>query len=225
MNRCDECKHKDNCVCIPYGCECFELDLEEHDKQVRAEVLDELFNTEIRSEMTLKEIYEEVPINKFDEGWNECYEDFAEVAEQLKKKNMKEAEKIADKMSYREAIMNCLCARCVPYRKATKIKMKRLLECIGNDKPLWKSDEHFIKACNESYQQGKAEALNIDLDTPMHFTPEQKAWVKKYIAINGERQRIDGAREFAEWLATKRGFSKEWAEWHINHWQKEVENG
>lgn len=70
---------------------------------------------------------------------------------------MKEAEKIADKMSYREAVMNCLCAKCVPYRKATKIKMNRLLENIDNDKPLWKSDEHFINACNESYQQGKAD--------------------------------------------------------------------
>ena len=71
--------------------------------------------------------------------------------------NVKEAEKIADKMSYREAIMNCLRAQCVPYRKATKIKMKRLLESIDNDKPLWKSDEHFINACNESYQQGAKE--------------------------------------------------------------------
>lgn len=25
----------------------------------------------------------------------------------------------------------------------------------------------------------------------MHFTPEQKAWVKKYLSINGERQRAD----------------------------------
>lgn len=41
MNRCDECKHKDGCVCVPYGCECFELDLEEHDKQIRAEAIDE----------------------------------------------------------------------------------------------------------------------------------------------------------------------------------------
>lgn len=88
--------------------------------------------------------------------------------------NMEEAEKIADKMSYREAIMNCLYARCVPYRKATKIKMKRLLKSI--------------------------DALDIDMDKPMHFTPEQKAWVKKYLSINGERQRLDGAREFAEWL-------------------------
>lgn len=29
MNRCDECKHQNSCVCVPYGCECFELT--EHD--------------------------------------------------------------------------------------------------------------------------------------------------------------------------------------------------
>lgn len=49
MNRCDECKHKDNCACIPYGCECFELDLEEHDKQIKAEVIDE--QEDIRAEI------------------------------------------------------------------------------------------------------------------------------------------------------------------------------
>ena len=41
MNRCNECKHKNSCVCVPYGCECFEFDLAEHDKQIRAEVIDE----------------------------------------------------------------------------------------------------------------------------------------------------------------------------------------
>lgn len=42
--------------------------------------------------------------------------------------NMQEAEKVAENMSYRQAVINCLYARCVPYRKATKIKMKQLLE-------------------------------------------------------------------------------------------------
>ena len=110
--------------------------------------------------------------------------------------NIKEAEKIADKMSYREAIMNCLSARCVPYRKATKIKMKRLLESI--------------------------DALNIDLDTPMHFTDEQKAWVKKYIIRNGQANYERGAMEFAEW-AEEKGYFDDYhapflsdmlAEWH-----------
>ena len=42
--------------------------------------------------------------------------------------NMEEAKKVAEKMTYREAVMNCLYARCVPYRKATRIKMQELLE-------------------------------------------------------------------------------------------------
>lgn len=123
--------------------------------------------------------------------------------------NIEEAKKIADKMSYREAIMNCLCARCVPYRKATKIKMKRLLKSI--------------------------DALNIDLDTPMHFTNEQKAWVKKYLSINGERQRVDGAREFAEWLQEKSiddtialnygKFKNMDIDEVLSEWQKGKENG
>lgn len=41
MNRCDECKHRESCVCVPYGCESFEIDLSEHDKQIRAEFIDE----------------------------------------------------------------------------------------------------------------------------------------------------------------------------------------
>lgn len=45
MNKCDGCKHKDNCICVPYGCECFELDLEEHDKQIKAAVIDECIRT------------------------------------------------------------------------------------------------------------------------------------------------------------------------------------
>lgn len=41
MNRCDECKHKDGCVCVPYGCECFEIDLEKHNAKVRESAIDE----------------------------------------------------------------------------------------------------------------------------------------------------------------------------------------
>jgi len=46
------------------------------------------------------------------------------------------------------------------------------------------------------YQQGYADALNIDMDKPMHFTDEQKAWVKNYIILNAERQRADGIDAF-----------------------------
>lgn len=39
------------------------------------------------------------------------------------------------------------------------------------------------------YQQGYENALDIDMEEPIHLTKGQTAWVKKYISINGERQR------------------------------------
>lgn len=44
--------------------------------------------------------------------------------------NMAEAEKIAKKMTYRDAVNNALRGRCVPYKKATRIKLKELLEML-----------------------------------------------------------------------------------------------
>lgn len=72
-----------------------------------------------------------------------------------------------------------------------------------------KSDDNCSCKSRKIYEQGMADALNIDLDTPMHFTNEQKAWVKKYISINGERQRADGAKEFAEWIHKYLGYSND----------------
>lgn len=44
-----------------------------------------------------------------------------------------EAEKYADKMTYREAIENALSAKCVPYRRATLTKLHRLLKKFGEN--------------------------------------------------------------------------------------------
>lgn len=44
--------------------------------------------------------------------------------------NTEQAKEYAKTMTYRQAVMNCLYARCVPYRKATRIKMKELLEIV-----------------------------------------------------------------------------------------------
>ena len=38
-----------------------------------------------------------------------------------------EARIYANNMTYEEAVLNCLNARCVPYRKATKVKLNELL--------------------------------------------------------------------------------------------------
>lgn len=46
----------------------------------------------------------------------------------------------------------------------------------------------------------RADALNIDMEKPMHFTDEQKAWVKNYIIINAKRQRADAINECIEML-------------------------
>lgn len=44
--------------------------------------------------------------------------------------NMAEAEEIAKKMTFREAINNALRGRCVPYKKATRIKLNELLDML-----------------------------------------------------------------------------------------------
>lgn len=44
--------------------------------------------------------------------------------------NMAEAKEIAKKMTYRDAVNNALRGRCVPYKKATRIKLNELLEIL-----------------------------------------------------------------------------------------------
>lgn len=68
-----------------------------------------------------------------------------------------------------------------------------------------KMAEHFIK-------KGKTDALSIDMEKPMHFTDEQKAWIKQYIIINAKRQRADVIDEFAKEFHKYIGFNKD-----INH--------
>lgn len=69
--------------------------------------------------------------------------------------NMQEAKKVAERMSYRQAVLNCLNARCVPFRKATKIKMKQLLESIDNDF----TDDLLNMGYTKGYQNGRADAI------------------------------------------------------------------
>jgi hypothetical protein len=44
--------------------------------------------------------------------------------------NMAEAKEIAKKMTYRDAVNNALRGRCVPYKKATRIKLNELLKML-----------------------------------------------------------------------------------------------
>ena len=57
--------------------------------------------------------------------------------------NTEEAKVIANKMRFEDAVYNALSAKCVPYRKATKLKLKELLD-IAKD-----VDEAKSKGCDE----------------------------------------------------------------------------
>lgn len=92
---------------VSEGCSCFEPNdivkfdypilpkwLAEHDKQIRAEVIEKLFNTSMEEfgGVSLKEVYEEACATAFDDGWNVCYENFLLVAEQLNEQMQKGVE-------------------------------------------------------------------------------------------------------------------------------------
>ena len=80
-----------------------------------------------------------------------------------------EAEKYADKMTYREAIVNALSAKCVPYRRATLTKLHRLLKKFGEnvdvlDKisaEIEKLDEGITSYHNDKPWVYKSEVLDI----------------------------------------------------------------
>ena len=44
--------------------------------------------------------------------------------------NTEQAKEIAKQMTYRDAVYNALRGRCVPFKKATRIKLKELLEIV-----------------------------------------------------------------------------------------------
>ena len=46
--------------------------------------------------------------------------------------NKQEAEECAKKMTYRDAVYNALHGKCIPYRKATLIKLYELLEIVDS---------------------------------------------------------------------------------------------
>jgi hypothetical protein len=44
--------------------------------------------------------------------------------------NTEKAHEIAKQMTYRDAVYNALQGRCVPFKKATRIKLKKLLDIV-----------------------------------------------------------------------------------------------
>lgn len=54
--------------------------------------------------------------------------------------NTEQAKEIAKQMTYRDAVYNALRGRCVPFKKATLIKLKELLEIVENMEKEVKND-------------------------------------------------------------------------------------
>lgn len=119
--------------------------------------------------------------------------------------NVKEAEKIADKMSYREAVMNCLYAKCVPYRKATKIKLNELLEIAENADKAYqqgRADEQ-LQSIEDAKEQAKEYRVALEEAKADGF---QEALTSNGINIYVDKIESDGARKFAKWLCAKSDF-------------------
>ena len=77
--------------------------------------------------------------------------------------NLEEAKIVADKMTYADAVCNAVNSKCVPYRKATGIKLKELLKIAKS------VDEAKSKGCNEIstalYYDGYSKALDSLLNS------------------------------------------------------------
>lgn len=94
--------------------------------------------------------------------------------------NLEEAKIVSDKMTYSDAVYNALCSKCVPYRKATRIKLKELLEIAKS------VDGAKAKGCNEistalycdGFNDGYSNALD-DLRNELknHYTESNVDWL------------------------------------------------
>lgn len=73
--------------------------------------------------------------------------------------NVKEAEEIAKEMTYRDAVINALRGRCIPYKKATRIKLKELLDLVER-----KGDKKHVKMLRQIKGHDHVETLQIMLE-------------------------------------------------------------
>ena len=112
--------------------------------------------------------------------------------------NLEEAQKIANKMCFKDAVYNALYAKCVPYRKATKIKLNELLN-IAKD-----VDEAKSKGCDEvelslyynGWNDGYKQAIDDFRDKicEKYTTEERKENYKQY-CCNIKQELVDLAEQ------------------------------
>ena len=73
--------------------------------------------------------------------------------------NLQEARKIADKMSYKQAIYNCFKGKSIPYKTASLIKIKELLD-VAKD-----TDKLVEQIRNDTINECKKEISRLYLTT------------------------------------------------------------
>ena len=101
-----------------------------------------------------------------------------------------EAEEYAKKMTYRDAVYNALRGKCIPYRKATLIKLYELLDVIESQE----SDDAISRQAvlEKAYKVFRLYENNMRTETEVvevldimmlpTVTPQQKVgrWIEKY---------------------------------------------
>ena len=112
--------------------------------------------------------------------------------------NLEEAQKIANKMRFVDAVYNALHAKCVPYRKATKIKLNELLD-IAKD-----VDEAKSKGCDEvetslyynGWNNGYKQAIDDFRDKICEkYTAEERKENYKQYCCNIKQELVDLAEQ------------------------------
>ena len=103
---------------------------------------------------------------------NGCFTRFTDeiLTKHAEYEDLEEAKIVADKMTYADAVCNVLASRCVPYRKATNIKLKELLEISKS------VDEAKNKGCDEIsttlYYDGFNDGYSKALDGLLNSLPD-----------------------------------------------------
>ena len=101
-----------------------------------------------------------------------------------------EAEKYAEKMTYREAIYNLKQAKSVPYRKATFIKVNELINELEQDKPLFAIDLYSV--IKQSYiERGILDKIRAEIRKLDDINPDYPMDRTIHISRNEVLQIID----------------------------------
>lgn len=100
-----------------------------------------------------------------------------------------EAEIFADKMSYNEAVYYALQAKCVPYKKATRIKLYRLLKLM---------EEH-------ANVVDKQQVINAIENTDIQISSDE--WDELMDAVNSVSFALS-EEETGEWIECENGMYK-----------------